>query len=345
MATAKQYSAAGNLILPNTFQHPNFFVDKLMYLLEPEENTVLTFAVRRILGFQENISSRRDHISLSQFTDGITARNGEKLCYGCGLSASGVRTALDALEKHRILLPTSDKPDPRKGQEYWLQENPDCIDWQGLQNRLNETKARDAARTQKARSSVRQNNEKLSVTQNNEPSVTQNLSALSDRNTKPSETHENNNGAQTAPDVIDPASLPLDWQIKAVTDGKMEPSQITPPGMETTFMGEVELSVFQLFQKGAPHLEGLHRAFMLARRIVPSNSKQLNSWRVAYQQMYDAKMNRVQPEHVTQAVQKLALASMTIKDPFSIIGTAIALANPIETHDENERLAAEVYGE
>lgn len=341
MATAKQYSAAGNLILPNTFQHPNFFVDKLMHLLTPEENTVLTFAVRRILGFQENISSRRDHISLSQFTDGITAKNGTHLCHGCGLRKDGVRSALDALEKYKVLLPTSPFPDVRKGQEYWLQEDASAIDWEGLEVRQADKLAASASRTAKARSSVIQ---KGSVGQNTQASVAQTPNVLSDSNTKLTETQENNKGAKTTP-LSDPSSMPIDWQLGAIEAGRMNASQITVPDAERQFMAEVDLSAFDLVQRGAPHLEGLHKAFMIARRIIPSNPKQLKGWRVAYQQMYDAKMNRVMPEHVIQAVEQLVSARLTVSDPFSVVATAISIANPVEVHSPNERIALELFGE
>ena len=130
-----RYNAGGNAVIPNTFQHPNIFIDRLMYYLTPEENVGLTFAVRRILGFQTNIMSRKDNISLSQFTDGITAEDGHILSHGCGLGVNTVRNVLDSLERYKILIPTTDKPNPIKGQEYWLQDNENNIDWAGLEER------------------------------------------------------------------------------------------------------------------------------------------------------------------------------------------------------------------
>jgi DnaD/phage-associated family protein len=183
-----KYSAAGNRILPNTFQQPNIFVDRLMYYLTPEENVVLTFAVRRILGFQDNISSRKDNISLSQFVDGITAKDGTPLSNGCGLGTTAVRAALATLEKYKILLPSTTKPDPRKGQEYWLQENELAINWDGLEERVAEKRAKQARRTQKARSAVGQQG---AVGQQARGTVRQQLRVLSDNNTKPRETQGN----------------------------------------------------------------------------------------------------------------------------------------------------------
>jgi hypothetical protein len=192
-------SQAGNSILPNTFQHPNIFIDKLMYYLEPEENVVLTFAVRRILGFQENISSRKDNISLSQFVDGVkSTKDGSELSKGCGLGVSAVRDVLDTLLHIGVLLPTTPKPDPRKGQEYWLQDNVDNIDWEWLERRKAEKHEKGQKRTAKARSVVRQ---KGAVGQKAKESVPQQARGQSDNNTKPMETHGNpvKEGASAAP--------------------------------------------------------------------------------------------------------------------------------------------------
>lgn len=187
-----KHSEAGNAILPNTFQHPNIFIDRLMYFLTPEENTVLTFAVRRILGFQENISSRRDNISLSQFVEGIrSTKDNRPLSNGCGLGTSAVRNALENLEKFKILIPTTEKPDPRKGQEYWLQENELAIDWDGLEQRSKETDDKARRQTQKARCAVEQHTHEGAVEQKARESVEQQARVLSDSNTKPRETQGN----------------------------------------------------------------------------------------------------------------------------------------------------------
>lgn len=173
-----KYNASGTAIIPNTFQHPNVFVDRLMALLTPEENIVLTFAVRRILGFQGNIMSRKDHISLSQFVRGLHAKDGTIISHGCGLGPNAVRRALESLLSYNILLPTTKKPDPKKGQEYWLQDNEAKIDWDGLTRRKEEKIQLGAKRTDKARCVVGQHTV-----------VGQQPSVLWDNNTKPIETH------------------------------------------------------------------------------------------------------------------------------------------------------------
>lgn len=183
-----RYNAGGNAVIPNTFQHPNIFIDKLMFYLTPVENVTLTFAVRRILGFQSNIMSRKDNISLSQFTDGITAEDGTALCLGTGIGNDATIKALEALCHFNILLPTTEKADPKRGQEYWLQDNENNIDWIGLENRKNEKVEKYRQQTQKARYSVEQ---RASVEQTPKGDVEQTTNPLLNRDTKPTETHRN----------------------------------------------------------------------------------------------------------------------------------------------------------
>ena len=77
-------------IVPNSFQTPNLYVDRLMPLLTDIELRVLVYMTRRILGFNR----REDQISLSQFTDGlISTKNGEQLDYGAGVSKEAARPA------------------------------------------------------------------------------------------------------------------------------------------------------------------------------------------------------------------------------------------------------------
>jgi len=207
-----RYTASGTAIIPNTFQHPNIFVDRLMYFLTPEEYVVLTFAIRRIIGFQTNIMSRKDNISLSQFTDGIVSESGEILSYGCGLGVQSVRNCLESLSKHKILIPTTEKPNPVKGQEYWLQENEAVIDWEALEERKQSRRITYQSRTKKATKEslksrgyvARKGNvaRKAPVTSDVTEGVT------SDVNTKPTETHGN--------------PLPLNAQEKQKAEAKMQ---------------------------------------------------------------------------------------------------------------------------
>lgn len=329
MPADQKFSEKGNRILPNTFQHPNFFVDELMYLLTPEENTVLTFAVRRILGFQANISSRRDHISLSQFTEGVKGKGGEQLSYGCGLGVTGVRSALSVLEKFKILLPTTDKPDARKGQEYWLQEDATAIDWQGLHSRSEEKSGKKLERTSKARSSVGQKGDKGSVGQKARGTVGQKSGVLSDSNTKPTETHENKTGAKTAPD---PSTLTIENQIALGVD------KVTMP-TKRDFDIDAARDVASLIDMQCLGGGALALAFMEARGIIFHQSK-IKGQRKAARSLLE---QGVKPEHVTQAVALLSHLP-GIVDLFSVQRVAVGLAHPAPDQvDENAQVAMEEY--
>ena len=119
-----------NPMLPNSFSTPNLYIDKLLPLLKPEEYVVLSYAARRIFGFQK----RTDCISLSQFVGGITStRTGEKLDGGTGLSLSTVRRAVTTLKKFGILLEVrAFSRIQNRASEYRLQEDANAIDWVGL---------------------------------------------------------------------------------------------------------------------------------------------------------------------------------------------------------------------
>lgn len=310
-----RYTTSGNAVIPNTFQHPNIFIDKLMYYLTPEENVVLTFAVRRILGFQTNIMSRKDNISLSQFVDGITASDGSILCHGCGLGTDSVRKALEALCLFKVLVPTTEKPDPRKGQEYWLQDNENIIDWAALEARKSAKKQIEYQRTEKARCTVAQQG---TVGQKARGTVAQKARVLSHSNTKPTETHGNpNNGAQNAP--LTPG-LSIENQIYLGAD------TITMPTDDQEKKAQQDMAVFLIIQKGNADLEGMARAFIETRGLFPTTKKEAKRWATLFREM---KVSGGTPEHVKAAVLELAHKNWTCADPSSVRKMVISAANPM----------------
>jgi len=120
-----------NQLIPNSFLYPNFYVDKLAHLLTPEENTVLTKAIREGHG-----------IALSVFTEGKFKKVGpsgeplpkteeNRLAYGCGLQKDVVHTALKNLVEFRVLILIG-SPD---GPLYELQIDPNQVDWGRVEKR------------------------------------------------------------------------------------------------------------------------------------------------------------------------------------------------------------------
>ncbi len=179
-----------NGFIPNSFQTPNILVDRVMPLLKPEEYVALSFAVRHILGWEDKIARRRARISLSMFQQ-------------CGLPVNTLRTALDALDRFRILRRIG--PPTQDGQLWELAFNQPDIDWEGLkQRKARKTamekkrtaaarRARAAKRQDEVRSSVGQNTESAegqhagtSVRQNTGSSVPQHTGSSVGQNTEPS---------------------------------------------------------------------------------------------------------------------------------------------------------------
>lgn len=134
-------------IVPNTFQTPNLYVDRLMSLLTDAELRILIYMTRRILGFQR----REDKISLSQFTTGlILTSNNEHLDYGAGVSKEAARTALDNLVKFNIVTQTQPYDSAKRTPATWsLQLDDALIDWEALSQRKETVKIAGAERAAK----------------------------------------------------------------------------------------------------------------------------------------------------------------------------------------------------
>lgn len=136
-------------LIPNSFQTPNAYVDRFMYLVTPEEWKVLSYAARRIFGFQK----RQDRISQSQFTHGtVSTKDGSHLDHGTGLSKPAVIKALQGLIEYRIMIKVANN-DKRfnEGVLYELQLDSDQIDIAGLIERANRANHIALTRTETAR--------------------------------------------------------------------------------------------------------------------------------------------------------------------------------------------------
>lgn len=142
---------ADNHLVPNSFQKPNILTDKLAYYLTPEENTVLDKAVREILGWRNKIVERKAAISLSVFVDGKFI-DGVQVAWGCGLGVTAVRTALKALDKYKVLIKVGEATGD--GQLFWLQDDSNAIDWDGLDERKHKKESKKSKIMSMARSRI-----------------------------------------------------------------------------------------------------------------------------------------------------------------------------------------------
>jgi len=137
-----------SLLIPNSFQTPNIYIDRYMHLLTDSELRVLFYTIRRTFGFQK-VS---DRISISQYVDGKKNQEGESLDYGTGLARASVIKALDSLIAFGFMLKDSENnPVLNNGCAYSLQLDEQHIDLPGLQKRFSEQHQHDSERTQIAR--------------------------------------------------------------------------------------------------------------------------------------------------------------------------------------------------
>ncbi len=118
------------ILLPNSFQTPNAYIDDLLALLSPEEFKVLIYAARRIFGFNRHA----DHISLAQFCEGTRGADGRHLDYGTGMNIKTVRAALATLCGFGVLLRQGEGGGAEAAM-YELQLDADAINWAGLEAR------------------------------------------------------------------------------------------------------------------------------------------------------------------------------------------------------------------
>jgi biotin operon repressor len=134
--------------IPNAYQTPNAYADELMAYLTPEEWMVLSYAIRRIFGFNK----RQDRISKRQFMTGTVDENGEHLDRGTGLGEAAVTNALKSLKDYGILIFVDENdPDKNEGRLYALQMESDRVDIDGLRKRREEKQEKANQRMNNAR--------------------------------------------------------------------------------------------------------------------------------------------------------------------------------------------------
>lgn len=137
----------GTDFIPNAYQTPNAWVDKLMYLLSPEEWKVLSYFARRILGFNK----RADRLSYSQVMDGYSNKDGVRLDHGTGLGLGAVTRAIKTLTGYGLLTLDTESAGDNRGPLYSIQMDSDLVDLPGLIRRRQEKEQRERERMYKAR--------------------------------------------------------------------------------------------------------------------------------------------------------------------------------------------------
>jgi hypothetical protein len=122
-------------IIPNSFQTPNLYIDRLFPLITDQEKAVLVYAVRRIFGWNK----RAERISISDFSSGI------------GSGRSSVLRSTSSLVSFRVLVVLAENDGKNQGRLYGLELDEKKIDWQGLGLRQKREGESEFERTEKAR--------------------------------------------------------------------------------------------------------------------------------------------------------------------------------------------------
>lgn len=152
-----------NGFIPNSFQTPNLFVDKVMPLLTAPEFVVLMFMARHILGW-EDVQNRCTHLSLTAIEKGHRGQS------GCGLGRSAIQAALTRLEEFG-LLHRKGQPSSRKGQLWELTLDEEKVQWPALETRREKTFSAQQRRTRTARKkkAAKPSTDELSVCGTDQP--------------------------------------------------------------------------------------------------------------------------------------------------------------------------------
>lgn len=133
-------------IIPNAFQTPNLYVDRVMPYLTESELRVLIFATRHILGWQDTIKKRQNTISITMFERGFSTKDGEYYA-GCGLGRAAIIKALESLVEFGLL--GKDGEATSDGQKWTLKTT--GINWEKLETRQGKQLDAFRSRTLKAR--------------------------------------------------------------------------------------------------------------------------------------------------------------------------------------------------
>lgn len=121
------------LMIPNSYQTPNFSADRLLSLLTGDEYKVLHYAIRQTLGFQRD----QARISISQFSSGKKSADGSRvLDAGTGLSKPTVMAILKVLHRIGVVRQLAPNNIQNEGILYGVCITDECVDYAMLEQRL-----------------------------------------------------------------------------------------------------------------------------------------------------------------------------------------------------------------
>lgn len=289
------------LLLPNTYQSPNFYVDALLCLLTGEEWKCMSFLIRKTLGWQK----RRDRLART-----VIAK-------AAGISESTVDTCMANLVSFGLAKRTDGNNPANEGIEYEVQTEDSLINWEALAKRKVQLSNRNLKRTKSAReaSSIKRKNGGMDVGQSTPKSGGMDVPQSGGVNVGQSGGinvgHQTQNpikpnlkvGALAPQPAWDPA-----WALAA--------GQIPQPPTEAELQAAKLADAVNMFNA---NYQELAKAFILATGIFPLE-KDISGWSLAFKDQIAR--TGLSPADITTACQNMTSDKLTIKDPFSVVGVA-----------------------
>jgi len=149
-------------MVPNSYQKPNLYTDRLMRFLTGDEWKTLDYALRRTFGWNRE----RDRISVSQFMNGNgrLGEDGYPVEYGTGLNRTAQIEALNELMRFGILVEAAPNNAAKQGRLWELQLDESQVRFDLLRERYETQQNANRRKTAKARQAAMESREGIGLT-------------------------------------------------------------------------------------------------------------------------------------------------------------------------------------
>ncbi len=292
MTEESKTNKPNRLLLPNTYQSPNFYIDDLLPLLTGEEWKCMSFLIRKTLGWHK----RSDRLAKS-----VIAK-------ATGLAESTVDKCMNNLVSFGLAIRKDDKAGDHNGVEYEIQMQDDGIKWEALEERKAALAAKNTKRTEAARKAV-----KIKVYGTpavaQTPVVPHTPSPVVPHTPSPVVPQPTQNTIKPTTKVgagAPPADWEATWQLKAGVE------KVTLPSEDEALQARIKDAVGMF----APAYQDLVKAFILATDIFPLK-KEVANWQGAFKDQIER--TGLSTEDVTDACKLMRKDNLTIFTPHSIM--------------------------
>lgn len=211
-------------LYPNTFQFHNDYVDKYMAFLTDVEFRVLSYMVRRVIGFFRD--EQKSRISLSQMVDGLVI-NGDRYDYGVGASRPAIVKACKSLEGFGLIIRVDSGSKRKAIAARWdvSFDKPELIDFDAMVARKEAKSTKEKQRTRKATTAAKASKSPVIST--------------SDDTNKPSKPDDTNNDEPSKPDDTNkPVKSIVTLTTPSKPDDTIPSKRDEPPYIETKYRNQ-----------------------------------------------------------------------------------------------------------